>query len=183
MAGGWSLYRDWRSSRQKPGNSFADADAAMVTSYCPDALAAATLVFDIRALRVFYDLDSPVTLARLAAGDSVTYLGPDGLAPFDLVLSYAGGAAPRRLRRASAPATSRRSTAASTPSGIGPRRRPTAGARRSPIWGPMRPIGSRNWTGSFSNRRGGGAANGSSSAARFIRAIFRGARISSSSAT
>ncbi len=92
------LYRDWREIAAEARQQLADADAAVVTSYCPDALAAGELVFDSRALRVFYDLDSPVTLARLAAGDSVAYLGPDRLAPFDLVLSYAGGGALTELR-------------------------------------------------------------------------------------
>jgi spore maturation protein CgeB len=35
-----------------------------------------------------------VTLARLAAGESVDYIGPHGFAPFDLVLSFTGGPAP-----------------------------------------------------------------------------------------
>jgi spore maturation protein CgeB len=39
-----------------------------------------------------------VTLSQLAAGHAVTYIGPDGLAPFDLVLSYTGGAALSELR-------------------------------------------------------------------------------------
>ncbi len=93
------LYRDWREVAAEARRQLADADAAIVTSYCPDALAATNLVCDAPALRVFYDLDSPVTLARLAAGEPVEYLGPNGLAPFDLVLSYAGGAALTALRR------------------------------------------------------------------------------------
>jgi spore maturation protein CgeB len=87
------LYRDWREVAAEARRQLADADAAIVTSYCADALAATRVVSDGRALRVFYDLDSPVTLARLAAGEPVEYLGPDRLSPFDLVLSYTGGAA------------------------------------------------------------------------------------------
>ncbi|HSK39190.1 MAG TPA: glycosyltransferase, partial [Arenibaculum sp.] len=48
--------------------------------------------------RVFYDLDTPVTLARMDAGERVAYIGPRGLADFDLVLSYTGGAALDELR-------------------------------------------------------------------------------------
>jgi spore maturation protein CgeB len=92
------LYRDWKEIATAARRQLADADAAIVTSYCPDALAAADLILDSRALRVFYDLDSPVTLARLGAGEPVAYLGPDGLAGFDLVLSYAGGEALSALR-------------------------------------------------------------------------------------
>jgi spore maturation protein CgeB len=51
------------------------------------------------SLKVFYDLDSPVTLAALARGESVPYLPADGLGGFDLVLSYAGGSALYGLKR------------------------------------------------------------------------------------
>ena len=47
----------------------ADADAGIVTSYCPDALVASALLMrSTVAVRAFYDLDTPVTLANLAAG-------------------------------------------------------------------------------------------------------------------
>jgi spore maturation protein CgeB len=47
---------------------------------------------------VFYDLDTPVTLTRLAAGGAVPYIGPHGLTDFDLVLSFTGGMALTELR-------------------------------------------------------------------------------------
>src|SRR5690606_17634281 len=49
-------------------------------------------------LRVFYDLDTPVTLAQLAMGATVPYLPPEGLRDFDLVLSYTGGRALDEVR-------------------------------------------------------------------------------------
>jgi spore maturation protein CgeB len=49
-------------------------------------------------LRTFYDLDTPVTLSRLAAGETTGYIGPRGLGDFDLVLSYTGGAALEELK-------------------------------------------------------------------------------------
>ncbi len=71
----------------------------MVTSYCPDGIAASGLVLDSAvARRVFYDLDTPVTLSQLSAGERVPYLPPQGLGDFDLVLSYTGGAALTELR-------------------------------------------------------------------------------------
>ena len=76
----------------------ADADVALVTSYCPHGIEAGELVLAAeRAMRVFYDLDTPVTLSRLSRGETTTYIGPRGLADFDLVLSYTGGAALDRL--------------------------------------------------------------------------------------
>ena len=92
------LYPDWESVRLKAMGHLLDADVAMVTSYCPDARAASDLIAEQGHVSVFYDLDTPVTLARLAAGETVDYLPPDGLGRYDLVLSYTGGAALERLR-------------------------------------------------------------------------------------
>jgi spore maturation protein CgeB len=92
------LYRDWESIRGEARDELRDADVGMVTSYCPDGVAATELVVSARALKVFYDLDTPVTLARLAHGETVPYLGPRGLADFDLALSYTGGGALDALR-------------------------------------------------------------------------------------
>ncbi|MHB8283390.1 MAG: CgeB family protein [Caulobacteraceae bacterium] len=85
------LYSDWADVRVKAMAHLLDADAAMVTSHCPDALAASALVHEHAHVGVFYDLDAPVTLARLARGEAVDYLPGDGLGGFDLVLSTAGG--------------------------------------------------------------------------------------------
>jgi spore maturation protein CgeB len=94
LAGGrLVLYRDWAGVLPQARREVAAADAAIVTSYCPDALAAGALVLDAPCLSVFYDLDTPVTLARLAAGEAVFYIGPQGLSTYDLVLSYTGGGA------------------------------------------------------------------------------------------
>jgi spore maturation protein CgeB len=88
------LYQDWESIWPAACSEVRDADVAMVTSYCPDGIAATELIASsARGLRVFYDLDTPVTLARLSDGETVPYIGPPGLADFDLVLSYTGGAA------------------------------------------------------------------------------------------
>jgi spore maturation protein CgeB len=93
------LYQDWDDIRQKARRMVAEADVAMVTSFCPDGIDATGLVLDApRAVRVFYDLDTPVTLSRLDRGESLSYIGPRGLRDFDLVLSYTGGAALDRLR-------------------------------------------------------------------------------------
>lgn len=87
------LYDDWEEVLPEAKRELAGADAGIVTSYCPDALAATELVLGSPAFHLFYDLDTPVTLSQLAQGRPVSYIGPDGLAPFDLVLSYTGGAA------------------------------------------------------------------------------------------
>jgi spore maturation protein CgeB len=93
------LYPDWDSVRQRAQAEVASADVAMVTSYCPDGLAATDVVLGAaQALRVFYDLDTPVTLSRVGQGEATGYIGPRGLGEFDLVLSYTGGVALDQLK-------------------------------------------------------------------------------------
>lgn len=90
------LYADWEQIASRARREVAAADAVMVTSYCPDARAAADLLDQVRGVSVFYDLDTPVTLAR--PGLDVPHLPQDGLSRFDMVLSYTGGSALRALR-------------------------------------------------------------------------------------
>ncbi|HEX2256874.1 MAG TPA: glycosyltransferase [Afifellaceae bacterium] len=92
------LYGDWPGIVWRAEREIADADVAMVTSYCPHGVQATELVLAApRALGVFYDMDTPVTLSQLRAGRPTTYLGADGLAGFDLVLSFTGGRALEEL--------------------------------------------------------------------------------------
>jgi spore maturation protein CgeB len=93
------LYPDWAEAGGAAERHLRDADVGVVTSYCPDGPAASAALFDSRVgARVFYDLDTPVTLDRLRAGERPAYLPPEGLGEFDLVLSYTGGTALDRLR-------------------------------------------------------------------------------------
>ncbi len=89
------LYSEWDDAAA--ARALAGADVGLVTSYCPDAAAARRAVCDSAALRCFYDLDTPVTLARLAAGEAVDYVA-GGLGAYELVLSYTGGEALAGLR-------------------------------------------------------------------------------------
>ena len=94
------LYENWGEIADRAKRQVAGSDAVIVTSYCVDANAAACLAMDSapEVLRVYYDLDTPVTLALVRAAESVPYLPPEGLGMFDLVLSYTGGAALDALR-------------------------------------------------------------------------------------
>lgn len=93
------LYSDWAGIAKEAAVQLADADVGMVTSYCPDGAAASDLVLDSGArIRVFYDLDTPVTLSHIREGRPVPYLSPRGLGDFDLVLSFTGGKALTELQ-------------------------------------------------------------------------------------
>lgn len=93
------LYPSWGEVVPQASRELADADVGMVTSYCPDGVAASSLVLESKSyVKCFYDLDTPVTLARLGQGEAVDYLPPEGLGGFDIVLSYTGGKALTALR-------------------------------------------------------------------------------------
>jgi spore maturation protein CgeB len=86
------LFSSWEEIRPLARSDIGDADVAIVTSYCPDAIAATDLIMsEGQAVPIFYDLDTPITLARLVAGESVSYIGPRGLRDFAVVLSFTGG--------------------------------------------------------------------------------------------
>ncbi len=88
------LYKDWEDILPEAEQELSDADVGMVTSYCADGPAASQLILDSKSrIHCFYDLDTPVTISRLLAGQRVEYLPAGGLGGFDLVLSYTGGEA------------------------------------------------------------------------------------------
>ncbi len=93
------LFGSLAEVQEQARRELAAADVAIATSYCGEGDAACALVLQSGAARkVFYDLDTPVTLSALAGGAPVAYLPADGLAAFDLVLSYTGGRALHELQ-------------------------------------------------------------------------------------
>jgi spore maturation protein CgeB len=88
------FYTDWEEIQPETLKILDGVDCAIVTSYCPDARAATELILDSNVpLKVFYDLDTPVTLKALRRDEEVPYVPSYGLGDFDLVLSYTGGKA------------------------------------------------------------------------------------------
>jgi spore maturation protein CgeB len=66
------------------------ADLVMVGSYVPQGIAVGDLVLrHARGVTAFYDIDTPVTLARIAAG--LDYIAPRQVPRYDLYLSFTGG--------------------------------------------------------------------------------------------
>lgn len=93
------LYPTWEEVLPRARQELADADVGMVTSYCPDGVAASREVLGSPvSVRCFYDMDTPITLERAHRGEPVEYIPPEGLGGFDLVLSYTGGRALTALR-------------------------------------------------------------------------------------
>jgi spore maturation protein CgeB len=69
------------------------ADLVMLGSYVPaGAILGDWLTMQARGVTAFYDIDTPVTLARLDAAD-VDYISPALIPRFDLYLSFTGGPA------------------------------------------------------------------------------------------
>src|SRR3546814_9172675 len=72
-------------------SEIASADAVIVGSYVPDGIAVGRLAQQwAGGVTAFYDIDTPVTLARIADGDC-DYLSPQLIAGYDLYLSFTGG--------------------------------------------------------------------------------------------
>jgi spore maturation protein CgeB len=93
------FYTDWEELRPRAEREIAEADVALVTSYCPDGPEACRAVWrGARGLKVFYDLDTPVALSLVQRGEPVDYIPWEGFDNFDLVLSYTGGAALDQLK-------------------------------------------------------------------------------------
>jgi spore maturation protein CgeB len=75
------------------------ADAVMVGSFTPDGVALGRWVqANARGPAVFYDIDTPVTLAKLARGDE-EYLSADLIAGYDIYFSFTGGPSLALLER------------------------------------------------------------------------------------
>ena len=77
-----------------------DADAVMVGSYVPEGVAVGRYVQShARGVTAFYDIDTPVTLAKLERGD-FEYLAPEIVPGYDVYLSFTGGPTLRHIEQA-----------------------------------------------------------------------------------
>jgi len=93
------LYADLSALRRDHADAVGAADVVIVGSYVPDGVAVGDWVqSQASGLTAFYDIDTPVTLARLARGDT-EYLAPRQIAGYGLYLSFTGGPTLDRLER------------------------------------------------------------------------------------
>jgi len=93
------LYSSWPEIRRHALALAADSDVTIVASYCPEGADISDEILRLpRPLRIFYDLDTPITLDRLSHGE-VPYLRAEQIPEFDLYLSFTGGKALEHLER------------------------------------------------------------------------------------
>lgn len=93
------LYSGLRDLQAHFGDEI-DADLVVLGSYVPDGARLAQWVLErATGVTAFYDIDTPVTLARLAR-DDCPYLTAASIPRFDLYLSFSGGPVLDRLRHA-----------------------------------------------------------------------------------
>ncbi len=93
------LYESWNDIRNRALEVAAESDIVITASYCPEGTRINGEVLELASpLKLYYDLDAPVTLAKLRAGEAVGYITPEQLRAFDLVLSWTGGRALAELR-------------------------------------------------------------------------------------
>lgn len=85
------IYERWNEAQPLLRRELAGADVAIVGSYFPDGIAAIDAVLDSAVpVKAFYDIDTPITVAKLDAGNE-EYLRRDQVRGFDLYFSFTGG--------------------------------------------------------------------------------------------
>ena len=91
------LYKTLTDLKERFRENVRAADLVIVGSYVPEGVAVAEWITrHAQGPVAFYDIDTPVTLAKLAKGDH-EYLSPDLIPRFDLYLSFTGGPFLERL--------------------------------------------------------------------------------------
>jgi spore maturation protein CgeB len=91
------LYESVADLQVRFASTVRNADAVIVGSFVPDGVEIGAWVQEAaRGTVAFYDIDTPVTMAKLARGD-FEYLSPDVIGGYDLYLSFTGGPTLRRL--------------------------------------------------------------------------------------
>jgi len=85
------LYKDLEELQEVNTDRVRQADFVIVGSYVPDGCTVGRWVVKVaNGATAFYDIDTPVTLAKLARQDH-EYLCPDLIPQYDLYLSFSGG--------------------------------------------------------------------------------------------
>jgi spore maturation protein CgeB len=92
------FYDDWDASARALICARADADATVVGSYFPDAIALTRALLNAgREPILFYDIDTPVTMASLRSRGVNDYLDASLIPHYAAYLSFTGGPALKEL--------------------------------------------------------------------------------------
>jgi spore maturation protein CgeB len=84
------LYESLEDLEVRFSDDVRNADLVIVGSYVPEGAAVGDMVFRLaQGVTAFYDIDTPVTLARIDCG--LDYLEPRQVPKYDLYLSFTGG--------------------------------------------------------------------------------------------
>ena len=94
------LYDDWNLEASRLIEVGRDADAVVVGSYFPDAIAASDALLETATRPVlFYDIDTPITLATLRGEGRTEYLEARLIPHYAAYLSFTGGPALREIEK------------------------------------------------------------------------------------
>jgi len=85
------LYDRWTEVLNRARRELADADVGIVGSYFPDGVSAVDELLESRAVKTFYDIDTPITIARLRENGSTGCVRAEQLPGFDVYFSFTGG--------------------------------------------------------------------------------------------
>ncbi len=92
------LYADWEESERNLIRLSKDADAIVVGSYFPDAMATTGCLLESGyGPMVFYDIDTPITIAKLRADGRAGYIDAEQIPRFAAYLSFTGGPVLREI--------------------------------------------------------------------------------------
>lgn len=92
------LYQDLHQLKREHRRLIRRADIVMVGSCVPEGVAVGRWVCSQALATAFYDIDTPVTLHKLQAGD-YEYLHPDLIRRYDIYFSVTGGPTLQRLEQ------------------------------------------------------------------------------------
>ena len=93
------LYKSLEELQDRFAQAIRRADFVIVGSYVPEGVEVGRWVTDIATgVTAFYDIDTPVTLAKLTRGDH-EYLTPELIPRYHAYLSFTGGPTLKRLER------------------------------------------------------------------------------------
>jgi spore maturation protein CgeB len=85
------LYGSVTELKERFGRTVRDADLVLVGSYVPDGVAVGEWVLaTAEGMTAFYDIDTPVTLAKLKRGEA-DYISPELIRRYRMYLSFTGG--------------------------------------------------------------------------------------------